>query len=482
MAAGALPEPADAAGPVPGAPVPVPVPVPGELLPGEPPPQGPAPADPAVADPAVAAPADPAVADPAVDDPAAGPAADPPRISQPRSPWRAVTTRGRVTALVAALAGVLGTVTGWREWIGIAAALAVLLLAAVLMALGRSSCTVELNLPRTRFVVGEPAVAVIVVRNTANSRLLPLRMELEIAGVVDVVAVPSLARGGSHAVSVSLPTYRRAVLDLGPLRAVRGDVFGLIRRVVQWPVHRQVFVHPRTVRPGRALSGFVHDLDGEESTVRTASDLSFHTLREYVPGDDRRFIHWKSTARSGTLQVREFLQTQRSLVAVVLPGRRADYHQGEDRSDGAEPGAADEFEVAVSCAASIVAELVRQRRDVVTEAAGRSIAGVTADGVLDQFSAVEAAADAPDLIFQTRRVVRRNPRASLIVLIFGSGVDSAQVRAAVRSCPAGAGVLAVRARGASSPHPARLTGAQAFRVLTVPDVQALPAALQAVHR
>ena len=111
---------------------------------------------------------------------------------------------------------------------------------------------------------------------------------------------------------VPLPTERRAVIDLGPLRAVRGDVFGLIRRVVQWPVHRQVFVQPRTVRPTGSLPGFVRDLEGEESTKRTASDLSFHTLREYVPGDDRRFIHWKSTARNGTLQVREFLQTHRS--------------------------------------------------------------------------------------------------------------------------------------------------------------------------
>ena len=165
------------------------------------------------------------------------------------------------------------------------------------------------------------------VRNTSHRRMLPLRMELEVAGLAaqraDAVAA---RRGRSHRSSVPLPTGRRAVIDLGPLRAVRGDVFGLIRRVVQWPVHRQVFVHPRTVRPSSSLPGYVHDLEGEESTKRTASDLSFHTLREYVPGDDRRFIHWKSTARNGTLQVREFLQTHRSLVAVVLSGSSVDYH------------------------------------------------------------------------------------------------------------------------------------------------------------
>jgi len=301
---------------------------------------------------------------------------------------------------------------------------------------------------------------------------------------------------------------------MGSLRAVRGDVFGLIRRVVQWPVHRQVFVHPRTVRPSSSLPGYVHDLEGEESTKRTASDLSFHTLREYVPGDDRRFIHWKSTARNGTLQVREFLQTHRSQVGVVLSGNSFDYYwpggrdvdldrapdgrddgaaaeqapegvddgpaeqSGQDR-DAGQPGAEDEFEIAVGCAASMVAELVRQRRDVVTDAAGSEIRGVSADSVLDQFCPVNPAVDAPDLIFQTRRLVRRHPRVSLVVLIFGSSVGAAQIRAAVRSCPSGASVLALRTRSTGSPHPARLTGSDAARVLTLADVDDLPPALRA---
>ena len=402
-----------------------------------------------------------------------------------RTGWRAVTTRGRLTIAVAVAAAVLGGITDWREWSGIAAALAVLLVAAGAMALGRSSAAVEFDLPRTRFVVGDPGSATMQVRNTAQRRMLPMRMELEVGGEPLTVPVPTLRGGATHLVSVLLPTDRRAVVEIGPIRAVRGDVFGLIRRVVQWPVRRQVFVHPRTVRPTSALPGFVRDLDGEESTKRTASDLSFHTLREYVPGDDRRFIHWKSTARSGTLQVREFLQTHRSLVAVVLSGSRADYHWATaDRAatgSGLERRADDEFEVAVSCTASIVAELVRQRREVVTSAAGTTIAGITADGVLDQFSAVDATGQSPDLIFQARSCAQRYPRASLMVLVFGSAVTSAQVRAAVRTCPPGASVLAVRARSEASPHPARLTGSEVYSVLTVADVDGLPSALRAAQ-
>jgi len=454
--------------------------------------------------------------------------------------WRTVTSRGRVAVLLAVLAALLGAVTGWREWTGIAAALAVLLLAAVVSALGRSSCAVALELDRRRFVVGDVGTSVVQVSNTANRRMFPLRMELEVAGLPMTVRVPSLAAGGTHRVEIPLPTARRAVVKIGPLRAVRGDVFGLIRRVVHWPIDEQVFVHPRTVRPSGALPGFVRDLEGEESTRRAASDLSFHTLREYVPGDDRRFIHWKSTARNGTLQVREFRETHRSLIAVVVSGNRGDFYEtgadpaavpeaaatatersgvgwtarwrrrrptGTEDGDGRGPSSAtggstdaagdaaardaatldaapadrlegDEFELAVGCAASIVAELVRGGRDVVTDAAGTPIRAVTAQGVLDQFSGIGTTPTSPDLVFDARRASRRYPRMSLLVLVFGSTVGAGRVRAAIRACPPGVSVLAVRARVDDSPHPARLSGSDAFTVLTVGELELLPMALR----
>lgn len=441
----------------------------------------------------------PALGPAAAEVPPAVPHAVPPPVPPPPGPararldgsalaaaWATVTRRGRVALAVLVGAALVGWLTGWREWTGLAAGLAVVMLVAVAMALGRSPVAIDLDLARTRFVVGDPAVARVGVRNVSGRRMLPLRLELDVDGLPAQVRVPSLPGGAAHPVVIPLPTHRRGVIELGPARAVRGDVFGLLRRVVQWPVHEQVYVHPRTVQLPDPLPGLARDLEGEESAIRTASDLSFHTLRDYVPGDDRRFIHWKSTARSGTLQVREFLQTHRSLVAVVLAGNPDDYRAAGwspgAAGDGSDAGTSPEFEVAVSCAASIVAELVRRHRDVVVDAAGSAIRAASDQGVLDRFSPVRTVAGSPDLLAMTRQVARRHPRTSLVVLVFGSTVEPARLRAAARLGPTGATVLAVRARVPDSPHPATLAPLSTGAVVTVEDVAQLPLALRGVRR
>ena len=116
-----------------------------------------------------------------------------------------------------------------------------------------------------------------------------------------------------------------------------------------------------------------------------------------------------------------------------------------------------------------------------TAAAGTPIRAVTAQSVLDQFSGVGTAPTAPDLVFDARQAAHRHPRMSLLVLVFGSTVGAGRVRAAMRACPPGVSVLAVRARVDDSPHPAMLSGSNAvtaFTVLTIGELELLPMALR----
>ena len=81
------------------------------------------------------------------------------------------------------------------------------------------------------------------------------------------------------------------------------------------------------------------------------SDLAFHALREYVPGDDLRHVHWRSSAKAGELLVRQYHETRRGHVTVLLDDRRSSYPRLGD------------FELAVSVAASIALRAVRDDFD-----------------------------------------------------------------------------------------------------------------------
>jgi uncharacterized protein (DUF58 family) len=50
---------------------------------------------------------------------------------------------------------------------------------------------------------------------------------------------------------------------------------------------------------------------------------SFHQLREYVPGDDLRHIHWKTSARTGTLVVKQLVDTTKPEIVVIVDNRRS---------------------------------------------------------------------------------------------------------------------------------------------------------------
>ncbi len=85
------------------------------------------------------------------------------------------------------------------------------------------------------------------------------------------------------------------------------------------------FVAPRVTDLSVFAGGLTHDLDGATSQQLSMSDLAFHALREYVPGDDLRHVHWRSSAKAGELLVRQYHETHRGHVTVLVDGARASY-------------------------------------------------------------------------------------------------------------------------------------------------------------
>jgi uncharacterized protein (DUF58 family) len=98
---------------------------------------------------------------------------------------------------------------------------------------------------------------------------------------------------------------RRGVFRLGQARARSGDPFGFFERERLWDDRLELLVYPRVV-PLRRLALPLHhpSLDVVSPSSPVADPTRTATVRDYRPDDPRRMIHWPTTARRGSLQVR----------------------------------------------------------------------------------------------------------------------------------------------------------------------------------
>lgn len=176
---------------------------------------------------------------------------------------------------------------------------------------------------------------------------------------------------------------QRGEYSFGPLELTTHFPLGLIERGLLFNDFSKLIVHPRV---GRMTSRWRSDLWNatelaEQRRMRAGLfDDEFHRIREYRPGDDPKAIHWRTTARSGELMVREFQQTRdRDLVLLV------------ELWQPAHPTASDldRVELAISFAATVLHENLRQSR----EARLRMIVVGSQTSAWDHLSSLELALD-----------------------------------------------------------------------------------------
>ena len=121
---------------------------------------------------------------------------------------------------------------------------------------------------------------------------------------------------------------RRGIFTLGPVRHLQSDPLGLLPPdPLAGGEPSTLWVRPRVAVPESIALGGVFDLEGLPSDQMSMSDLAFHALREYVPGDDLRHVHWRSSAKADTLLVRQYHESRSMHAAVVVdddPGAYAD--------------------------------------------------------------------------------------------------------------------------------------------------------------
>lgn len=328
-----------------------------------------------------------------------------------------VTPAGWTVLVIAAVAITLSVVFGWQEFTYLGFVLLAALMVAACFLIGRATFGALIELNPRRVVVGDRALGRMVVVNVGQRSVSPTRMELPVGRAIAEFQLPSMQPKQEQEELFAVPTNKRAVIVAGPAESVRGDQLGLMRRAVRWTEPVELFVHPTTVRLAPTASGLVRDLEGQVSKKITNSDLAFHALRPYVPGDDRRYVHWRTSARIGQLMVRQFEETRRSQLTMIHNAMSSLY-QSED-----------EFELAISVTASIAAQVIRDgtQMNVVSESGAWRTPSVTS--MLDHSSRIEPVGRSWDSVRAfAREQTKRLPAPSVVMIIGGSRMTTAEYR------------------------------------------------------
>ncbi|WP_330438293.1 DUF58 domain-containing protein [Micromonospora sp. NBC_00821] len=217
---------------------------------------------------------------------------------------------------------------------------------AALVAAWRPRLTVTRRADPDRVARGEPASMTVTVRNTGRLRSANLLAEDRCGQRTVPVPVLRLRPGRDTEVRYDVPTDRRGVVPVGPLRVTRRDPLGLVALARPYGAAVPVWVHPR-IHPLTAVPrGAGRSLDGRVDGVPHGS-ITFDSLREYVVGDELRRVHWRTSARVGELMVRENVDTSLPRLVVLLDNRAAAHPQRVG-------GVAESFESACEAAASVV--------------------------------------------------------------------------------------------------------------------------------
>jgi uncharacterized protein (DUF58 family) len=295
---------------------------------------------------------------------------------------------------------------------------------------------------------------------TSTSRRLPVRLDAVdlIGGTPIGIEVPPLKPGAESSVVYPIPTTRRGVLPVGPLELRRPGLAGLAGARMSLGDVTEVRVVPR-VLPVRGLPSGVRrgHVGADERVERGGTDLV--GLREYVPGDDLRRLHWATSARTGVLMVREDADPARPHLAVLLDDR-AGSHPDEDG-----------FEDAVETAASLLAAAVAGGHPVRLMSASGGVDLEVAAGTLEDDTTLAALADVQPVSDVDDPLSLPVRDLDVVAVISGAGAERASLL--LEAGRASVGVVLVVDRAAEKPSTHAVGGALVLTGARVEDLVAL---------
>jgi uncharacterized protein (DUF58 family) len=318
--------------------------------------------------------------------------------------WSALALAVAVTAL--------GVTLRWPAALGIGVSILVVVLVALSTLVRPADVRIERRISPSRVRKGELAIAHLSLRNRAR-RSFPGAVGVQEVGGVEVeVGLPRLRRGEEDVRTSVLPTDRRGQHTVTPVVLRRSDPFGLVQVEQRHGGEGQLLVLPRALGFRALHDSLTRSLEGVADDTTPHGTMTFHQMREYVPGDDVRRIHWPSTAKvahTGQLVVRQDVDDAQPFVVVVVDTRADRYADAEG------------LELAIDAAASAVVAATTGRAPFeLRTTGGERIGGPSHQAVDPALELLALAdADAPGKLTDELTSVRRTRSGAVAVVVTG---------------------------------------------------------------
>jgi uncharacterized protein (DUF58 family) len=202
------------------------------------------------------------------------------------------------------------------------------LIASILMSGILSSVTlagVEMHLQLPEHIFAGQAVRSVVELKNEKQTLPSFSLRVEGAGkkgeettiLTTPVYFPYLPKYESVKQSVPLLFPRRGVYREEAFRIVTRFPFGFLQKARRLDLASEALVYPSV----EATAEFVDVIPGIQGAIESLAKgrgQDLYALRDYQPTDSARHVHWKASARSGSLMVREFAREDDCRVVLIL--------------------------------------------------------------------------------------------------------------------------------------------------------------------
>jgi uncharacterized protein (DUF58 family) len=236
----------------------------------------------------------------------------------------------------------------------LASLIAIILMSGILSSITLSGVAMRLQLPEHIFA-GQPVRASLELQ---NEKLTLPSFSLRVEAVTPKNSPPAALletpiyfpylpkRGRAHqTVPISFPA--RGVYRQDAFRIVTRFPFGFLQKAHRLDLRTEALVYP-SVEPTREFFEILPGLQGAMESLAKGRGQDLYALRDYVPTDSARHVHWKASARLGSLMVREFTREDEARILLVL-----DPHTFTTTTDEAPRIADERFERAVTLCAGI---------------------------------------------------------------------------------------------------------------------------------